>query len=195
MTDRRPEWMRALRRLARNSAPANPAAVPTFGTVRSLNPLRVALDTDPSTTLNYEPPCLDYPTFVGQRVWVQTYGRQVVVVGVLKSAPAWIPLYLVGGWHPYPESEWQSPQYRKDGSVVTLRGLIEHATTSQLGQFAVLPPEARPPANLTWIQYAHGGTARLNLYSQTGQLHVTAAFGGAMPGVLTNLTGISFQTN
>lgn len=98
MTDRRPEWMRALRRLVRNSAPANPAApAPTFGTVRGLNPLRVALDTDPATTLNYEPPCLDYPTFVGQRVWVQTYGRQVVVVGVSKSAPD-LPVGSGGIW-------------------------------------------------------------------------------------------------
>lgn len=199
MVDSRPQWLAALRKLAASAVPEdvrdNPPVVPTFGTVRSLDPLRIALDSDPATTIPYAPACLEYPTAVGQRIMAQSWGRQVVVLGILKSAPAWIPLYLVNGWHPYPESEWQPPQYRKDGNVVTLRGMMEHSTPSQLGQFAVLPPEARPPANLLWSQYANQGTARLSLYSQTGQLHVTEALGGAMPGVLTSLTGISFRTN
>lgn len=194
-----PQWLAALRKIASSAVPEdvreNLPVVPTFGTVRSLNPLRIALDSDPTMTLPYAPACLEYPTAVGQRIMAQSWGRQIVVLGVLKSAPAWIPLYMVDGWHPYPGLEWQSPQYRKDGNVVTLRGLIEHSTASQLGQFAVLPPEARPPANLIWSQYAHLGTVRLNLYSQTGSLYIDGAFGGAMPGVFTSLTGISFRTD
>lgn len=87
--DLRPAWMKALRRLIATTPSPTPKdqVEPTFGTVRSLNPLRIALDSDPLTTLSYAPACLDYPTYVGQRVWVQTYGRQVVVVGVSKSAP------------------------------------------------------------------------------------------------------------
>lgn len=91
MADSRPQWLAALRKLAASAVPEdvkdNPPVVPTFGTVRSLDPLRIALDSDPSTVLPYAPACLDFPTFVGQRVWVQTYGRQVVVVGVSKAAP------------------------------------------------------------------------------------------------------------
>lgn len=85
------DWVSALKKLAASAAPeevaraAQSAPVPTFGTVRSLDPLRIALDSDPDTTIPYTPACLDYPTFVGQRVWVQTYGRQVVVVGVVKG--------------------------------------------------------------------------------------------------------------
>ena len=91
MVDSRPQWLAALRKLAASAVPEdvrdNPPVVPTFGTVRSLDPLRIALDSDPATTLPYAPACLDFPTFVGQRVWVQTYGRQVVVVGVSKASP------------------------------------------------------------------------------------------------------------
>ena len=97
--DLRPTWMKALRRLiATTPSPTpNDQVEPTFGTVRSLNPLRIALDSDPLTTLSYAPACLDYPTYVGQRVWVQTYGRQVVVVGVSKSAPD-LPVGTGGVW-------------------------------------------------------------------------------------------------
>lgn len=97
--DLRPAWMKALRRLiATTPSPTQKDQVePTFGTVRSLNPLRIALDSDPLTTLSYAPACLDYPTYVGQRVWVQTYGRQVVVVGVSKSAPD-LPVGTGGVW-------------------------------------------------------------------------------------------------
>ena len=97
--DLRPAWMKALRRLiATTPSPTpNDQVEPTFGTVRSLNPLRIALDSDPLTTLSYAPACLDYPTYVGQRVWVQTYGRQVVVVGVSKSAPD-LPVGTGGVW-------------------------------------------------------------------------------------------------
>lgn len=91
--DSRPKWLAALRRLAANTTPA-PAALetvdrsqPMFGTVRSLDPLRIALDNDPTTTLPYSPPCVDYPTRVGQRVWVETYGSRVVVIGVSRGAP------------------------------------------------------------------------------------------------------------
>lgn len=99
MTDLRPAWMRSLRKLiASTPSPPDPDRVqPTFGTVRSLNPLRIALDSDPAYTLPYSPPALDYPTFVGQRVWVQTYGRRVVIVGVSKSAPD-LPVGTVSVW-------------------------------------------------------------------------------------------------
>ena len=99
MTDLRPAWMRSLRKLiASTPSPPDPDRVqPTFGTVRSLNPLRIALDSDPTYTLPYAPPALDYPTFVGQRVWVQTYGRRVVIVGVSKSAPD-LPVGTVSVW-------------------------------------------------------------------------------------------------
>lgn len=97
--DLRPAWMKALRRLIATTPSPTPKdqVEPTFGTVRSLNPLRIALDSDPLTTLSYAPACLDYPTYVGQRVWVQTYGRQVVVVGVSKSAPD-LPVGTGGVW-------------------------------------------------------------------------------------------------
>ena len=87
--DLRPAWMKALRRLIATTPSPTPnnQVEATFGTVRSLNPLRIALDSDPLTTLSYVPPCLDYPTYVGQRVWVQTYGRQVVVIGVSRGTP------------------------------------------------------------------------------------------------------------
>ena len=89
MTDIRPQWMKALQRLIGNtpSIPRGNSSHPMFGTVKQLNPLRITLDNDPVTWLNYAPPCLDYPTFVGQRVWVETYGRQVVIIGVSKGAP------------------------------------------------------------------------------------------------------------
>ena len=97
--DRRPEWMKSLSRLISSTPAAPPAGMPkpTFGTVKQLNPLRIALDNDPLTTLPYSPPCLDYPTYVGQRVWVETYGRQVVIVGISKSSPD-LPVGSGGVW-------------------------------------------------------------------------------------------------
>lgn len=118
MTDRRPEWMRALRRLVRNSAPVDPAVpVSTFGTVRGLNPLRVALDTDPATTLNYEPPCLEYPTAIGQRFWAQTYGRQVVIIGISKAAPD-LPVGSAGIWSGPVGKEPQLPWMLMEGQLL-----------------------------------------------------------------------------
>ena len=89
--DSRPRWVEALRRFVANTPPEPklnlPASHPMFGTVRQLNPLRIALDNDPTTWLPYTPPCLDYPTRVGQRVWVETYNGRVVVVGVARGTP------------------------------------------------------------------------------------------------------------
>lgn len=100
-TDRRPEWLKALQRMV-SSTPAAPdpnRVQATFATVRSLNPLRIALDSDPTTTLSYAPPCVNnYPTKVGQRVWVQTYGRQVVIVGVLAKTSPDLPVGAGGVW-------------------------------------------------------------------------------------------------
>ena len=104
------DWVSALKKLAASAAPeevaraAQSAPVPTFGTVRSLDPLRIALDSDPATTIPYAPACLEYPTRVGERVWVQTYGTEVVVVGVVKG-PA--PTRAMGAM--YKTDGFQSP--------------------------------------------------------------------------------------
>ena len=81
-------WVDSVRRLAANTPPSSALREPegaraTFGTVRGLSPLRIALDNDPGTTLPYDPPCLAYPTAVGQRVYVSIVGSQVVILGVL----------------------------------------------------------------------------------------------------------------
>lgn len=91
-------WIKSFHRMIRSEPTEHPSgSQPTFGTVRSLNPLRIALDNDPENTLPYAPPCLDYPTSVGQRVWVDTYNRQVVIVGVSKSSPD-LPVGTVIAW-------------------------------------------------------------------------------------------------
>lgn len=83
----RARWTRALKRTVEANASDAPASHPTFGTVRQLNPLRVSLDTAPTVWLGYAPPCVNtYPSYVGQRVWVETHGRQVVIIGVLVTA-------------------------------------------------------------------------------------------------------------
>ena len=158
MVDSRPQWLAALRKLAASAVPEdvrdNPPVVPSFGTVRSLDPLRIALDSDPATTLPYAPACLEVPTAVGQRVWVQTYGRQVVVVGVVKTAaPApvaageWKALTTFGsGWSVY---SGDTPRYIVLGGVVYLTGRLTKATAPALGENVLtLPAEARPPARI-----------------------------------------------
>jgi len=83
------EWVRNLRSLASSAAKAAAPEVPhpTFATVKQINPLRIALDSDPSNTLPFAPACVGtYPTAVGQRVFVQSFGRQLVVLGVLAEA-------------------------------------------------------------------------------------------------------------
>lgn len=121
MVDSRPQWLAALRKLAASAVPEdvrdNPPVVPTFGTVRSLDPLRIALDSDPATTIPYAPACLDFPTFVGQRVWVQTYGRQVVVVGVSKAAPD-LPVGTGGLWSGPVGKEPPSPWMLAEGQLL-----------------------------------------------------------------------------
>ena len=98
-------WTRAFHRLARDEPrpPAPGAPEPIMGTVKALNPLRIALDNDPLNVLPYSPPCFNaYPTTIGERVFVQTWGRQVVIVGVLvPSAPvpkAFAVMYKTNGF-------------------------------------------------------------------------------------------------
>ena len=96
MTDIRPQWMKALQRLIGNtpSIPRGDSSHPMFGTVKQLNPLRITLDNDPVTWLNYAPPVVNtYPTAIGQRVWADTYGRQVVIVGCVVAPPPAVPTY------------------------------------------------------------------------------------------------------
>lgn len=149
MSEKLPAWRRALSRLIETTPSLpDPARVqPSFGTVRQVNPLRIALDTDPATTLGYTPSCLEVPTAVGQRVWVQTYGRQVVVVGVVKTVAAgeWKALTTFGsGWSVY---SGNTPRYIVLGGVVHLTGRLTKATAPALGEnILTLPAEARPPA-------------------------------------------------
>lgn len=126
--DSRPRWVEALRRFVANTPPEPklnlPASHPMFGTVRQLNPLRIALDNDPTTWLPYTPPCLDYPTRVGQRVWVETYDGRVVVVGVARGTPD-LPVGTAALWWGPAAKIPELPWMIADGAAISRTDFAE----------------------------------------------------------------------
>ncbi len=158
MVDSRPQWLAALRKIASSAVPEdvrdNPPVVPTFGTVRSLDPLRIALDSDPATTLPYAPACLKYPTFVGQRVWALTYGRQVVIVGVLSHSdagpgptPVWTDITSLGAnWTVY---SGDHPKFIVIDGIVYLTGRVGRSGTPTAGENVLsVPSPGRPSSRM-----------------------------------------------
>ena len=170
--DSRPQWLAALRKIASSAVPEdvrdNPPVIPTFGTVRSLNPLRIALDSDPATTLPYAPACLDYPTFVGQRVWAQSYGRQVVVVGVSKPSPD-LPVGTSAIWSGPVGKEPQAPWMLMEGQLLLrtdypeLSALYESTFLGSTATHVALP-DARGRSPI----HREAGSSRLGNVGQVG---------------------------
>lgn len=62
--------------------PAPPADTYRWATVTSINPIRIQLDGDPAP-VESEPDTLQ-TVAVGNRVWVQVHGRQMVILGAAK---------------------------------------------------------------------------------------------------------------
>ena len=192
-------WIDSVRRISANTPPAAAVMDPkqvvsTFGTVRSVVPLRIALDNDPGTELPYAPPVVGtYPTQVGQRVYVQTWDRQVVIVGVLTA-----PAATDTGWQPHGGTipagvHWVGPlEWRILRGVVWWRGQVYRDggwTGAGIGQVIAtnLPAAVRPTrdghlvgsGDLTWTQAVVNTEGEMSLW--TGNTYSWPPIGGGYP--------------
>jgi len=203
--DRRPEWMKSLTRLIASTPAPAPSSMPrpTFGTVKQLDPLRIALDNDPLTTLPYSPPCLDYPTHVGQRVWVETYGRQVVIVGVSKSAPDF-PVGTGALWTGPVGKEPQPPWMLMEGQLLLrtdypeLSALYGSTFTGSTATHVALPDARGRTAvhrDTAWVEFDNvgdwGGEVRHTLTVGEMPSHAHSGIGGNFAVLASGTQGLN----
>ena len=97
-------------------------------------------------------------------------GHGTAVTGV-----TWQKLSLVNGWQSS-QSQWNSgdPAYAVKNGFVYLSGSIHQAVGSN-GEFAVLPPAARPAHDLYITVYTYGGSYGYLFISQVGVVQAGSA--------------------
>lgn len=182
--------------------PGQPDNSYRWGTITDTDPLRVRLDGD-SDGLLITPDTLVHPRTlaIGDRVWLQFYGRRVVVLGKgggTTHDPDWIAPNLLNGWLNY-GSSWPGAGYRKgrDG-MVKLRGLVKSGTGGISTPIFVLPqgyaPEGTSSTGELFIQPASVsggfGYARVDVLGD-GSVAIIA-YGPSASNAFVSLAGISF---
>ncbi|MDH5693528.1 MAG: hypothetical protein OEZ47_10525 [Gammaproteobacteria bacterium] len=112
---------------------------------------------------------------VGDRIFEMT----ALGIKVIPTPEPWQDLVIETGLFPYNnvDSKYQIPQFRKQGDMVCLRGLVGGSETGNK-VIAYLPAGFAPPKRLIFHSSGHGTTAgdRVDVYKGTGSLKRTHIF-------------------
>lgn len=168
-----------------------------WATVTDDDPLRVRLDGD-TAELPITPETLVSPTIlsVGDRVWVQMFGRRIIVLGVAGGEvddTGWVDVTPSSGWTPAAGTE--SPQVRRIGKEVrfkgTLTGTLTATTTTVI---CVVPVEFRnnKTNNMRVIGNNGGFVGWANVAGATGNYAVHFKTPFATASTVIDLSGMSY---
>lgn len=175
-----------------------------WATVTGTDPVRIRLDGD-TVSLPVTPGALVALSYLveGMRVWVQGYGRRLLILGVAGGAPpppeGW---HLVDGsgepafqnsWENYSTPAFHATSFRREGYRVYLRGLIKSGTSGSgaTGTVFTLPVGWRPNSQEIFNQWSNTGAARVDVATDGIVKVVSYATGGTNGFV--SLSGISFD--
>lgn len=151
-----------------------------WGTVTGVDPLRVRLDGD-MDAVGSTPVALCL-TPLGARVWVQLYGRQLVILGAAQEATTWREITPANGWTVSGELS-----VGRSAGIAYLRGAVRRTAggiTSGTYETAFIIPEGfRTPKAFRINSAAFGTTAALKVatvdFGTTGIVGIAAGPGPA----------------
>lgn len=158
-----------------NIAPKNdPAALPPkpssdfrWATVVNTDPLVIRMDGE-SQPVGATPSSLVGALEPGNRVWVQSYGRALIVIGTSAYTPpeppppepVWQSVTLLNGWIAYPNFATPSYMVRSDGWVV-LRGMVRDGTWNM--PIGSIPSSLCPDYTYPFTVISAAGAVRMDI--------------------------------
>lgn len=126
----------------------------TWATVTQTSPLRIRPD-GYAEELPLTPSNLAGGLFVGRRVWVQMYGRRVIVHGAVSLATSWVDCTVLPGFAA--RGDQYRPQVMRDADgMVHFRGHMSQQGLTGTGSTEVvqLPSGFWPSVEIRWIGFA-----------------------------------------
>ena len=118
-----------------------------WATVTSLSPFRVRLDGEASELLAVPENLTGAARTVGERVWVQRYGRRLLVHGGPEVFDTgWIQTgWTLGtGWTSESYQSWVALAYRVKNGICWVNGTAKKTSWSAMDTIVTLPVGARP---------------------------------------------------